>query len=102
VPIGHTGVTPGHHTAAVESLAIIEDSKSIHSGPTTLRMKCFSIFLFCAAAVCAADFTTGQAARLVIGQTPFPPQDSTPRDIFLGGAGGIAFPGDPLFVAASN
>src|ERR1019366_2129915 len=88
VPIGHTGVTPGHHTAAVESLAIIEDSRSIHSGPTTLRMKCFSIFLFCAAAVCAADFTTGQAARLVIGQTTFTSQHSNSSDT--------------LFVADSN
>ena len=102
VPIGHTGVTPGHHTAAVESLAIIEDSRSIHSGPTTLRMKCFSIFLFCAAAVCAADFTTGQAARLVIGQTTFTSQDSNSSDIILGGASGIAFAGDTLFVADSN
>jgi hypothetical protein len=29
VPIGHTGVTLRHHTAVAESLAIIEDSRSI-------------------------------------------------------------------------
>src|SRR5450759_4725335 len=102
VPIGHTGVTPGHHTAAGESLAIIEDSRSIRPGPTTLRMKCFSIFLLCAAAVCAADFTTGQAARLVIGQKTFTSQDSNSSDTILGGASGLAYAADTLFVADSN
>jgi hypothetical protein len=28
VPNAHTRVTPGHHTVALESLAIIEDSRS--------------------------------------------------------------------------
>src|SRR5450759_3154694 len=102
VPIGHTGVTPGHHTAATESLAIIEDSRSIRLGPTTLRMKCISIFLFGAAAVCAADFTTGQAARLVIGQTTFTSQDSNSSDTILGAASGLAFAADTLFVADAN
>ena len=65
-------------------------------------MKCISIFLFCAAAVCAADFTTGQAARLVIGQTTFTSQDSNSSDRILGAASGIAYAGDTLFVADSN
>ena len=65
-------------------------------------MKCISIFLFCAAAVCAADFTTGQAARLVIGQTTFTSQDSNSSDTILGAASGIAYAGDTLFVADSN
>ena len=65
-------------------------------------MKCISIFLFSAAAVCAADFTTGQAARLVIGQTTFTSQDSNSSDTILGGASGLAFAADTLFVADSN
>ena len=65
-------------------------------------MKCISIFLFGAAAVCAADFTTGQAARLVIGQTTFTSQDSNSSDIILGAASGIAYAADTLFVADSN
>jgi uncharacterized protein (TIGR03437 family) len=65
-------------------------------------MKCISIFLLSAAAVCAADFTTGQAARLVIGQTTFTSQDSNSSDTILGGASGLAFAADTLFVADSN
>ena len=65
-------------------------------------MKCISIFLFSAAAVCAADFTTGQAARLVIGQSTFTSQDSNSSDTILGGASGLAFAADTLFVADSN
>src|SRR6516225_5588034 len=67
-----------------------------------LRMKCISIFLFSAAAVCAADFTTGQAARLVIGQSTFTSQDSNSSDIILGAASGLAYAADTLFVADSN
>jgi uncharacterized protein (TIGR03437 family) len=65
-------------------------------------MKCISILLLGAAAVCAADFTTGQAARLVIGQTTFTSQDSNSSDIILGAASGIAYANDTLFVADSN
>src|ERR1035441_4815053 len=65
-------------------------------------MKGISIFLLCAAAVCAADFTTGQAARLVIGQRTFTSQDSNSSDTILGAASGIAYAGDTLFVADSN
>jgi uncharacterized protein (TIGR03437 family) len=65
-------------------------------------MKCISIILLGAAAVCAADFTTGQAARLVIGQPTFTTQDSNSSDIILGAASGIAYANDTLFVADSN
>jgi uncharacterized protein (TIGR03437 family) len=65
-------------------------------------MKYFSIFLFCAATVCAADFTTGQAARLVIGQTTFTSQDSNSSNLILGGMSGLAYAADTLFVADSN
>src|SRR5206468_12255401 len=69
---------------------------------TILRMKGISIILCFAASVCAADFTTGQAARLVIGQPTFTSQDSNSSDTILGAASGLAFAGDTLFVADSN
>ncbi len=65
-------------------------------------MKCISVFLFCAASIFAADFTTGQAARLVIGQQTFTSQDSNSSDSVLGGASGLAYAADTLFVADSN
>ena len=50
----------------------------------------------------AADFTTGQAARLVIGQQTFTSQDSNSSDSILGAASGLAYAADTLFVADSN
>ena len=64
-------------------------------------MKCISLLFLCAAAS-AADFTTGQAARLVIGQTTFTAQDSNSSDTILGAASGLAYAADTLFVADSN
>jgi uncharacterized protein (TIGR03437 family) len=64
-------------------------------------MKCI-IGLFLCAAGFAADFTTGQAARLVIGQVTFTAQDSNSSDTILGGASGLAYAADTLFVADSN
>src|SRR5215475_11509956 len=65
-------------------------------------MKCISVYFLCAASICAADFTTGQAARLVIGQQTFTSQDSNSSDSVLGGASGLAYAADTLFVADSN
>ena len=65
-------------------------------------MKCITLFLCCAAALSAADFTTGQAARLVIGQSTFTAQDSNSSDTILGGASGLAYAADTLFVADAN
>src|SRR5947209_12089268 len=65
-------------------------------------MKGISVFFLCAAAACAADFTTGQAARLVIGQRTFTDQDSNSSDTIVGGASGLAYAADTLFVADSN
>jgi uncharacterized protein (TIGR03437 family) len=67
-------------------------------------MKCISVLLACAAALSAQtpDFITGQAARLVIGQQNFTAQDPNSSDIVIGGASGLAFAGDTLFVADSN
>jgi uncharacterized protein (TIGR03437 family) len=65
-------------------------------------MKCLSVILLCAVAGSAADFTTGQAARLVIGQTTFTTQDANSSDTVLGAASGLAYAADTLFVADSN
>jgi uncharacterized protein (TIGR03437 family) len=66
-------------------------------------MKCISL-LFLSAALFAqsSDLTTGQAARLVIGQPTFTSQDPNSSDIVIGAASGIAFAADTLFVADSN
>ena len=47
-------------------------------------------------------FATGQAARLVIGQTTFTSQDPNSSDTILGAMTGIAYAGDTLFVADAN
>jgi uncharacterized protein (TIGR03437 family) len=56
------------------------------------------------AGVCLGQpqFVTGQAARLVIGQTSFTAQTSGASDTLLGAVGGLAFGADTLFVADSN
>src|SRR5690349_22118316 len=74
-------------------------------------MKCivsltFSLAL--AASVSAADFNTGQAARAVIGQPQFTRQVATTigspewTGTVLGGASGVAYANNMLFVADSN
>jgi hypothetical protein len=50
----------------------------------------------------AADFTNGQAARLVIGQTTFTSEDPNSSDTIVGGMSGLAYAADTLFVADSN
>jgi hypothetical protein len=66
-------------------------------------MKCISV-LFLSASLFAQTptFTTGQAARLVIGQTTFTSQDTNSSDTILGAASGLAYAADTLFVADSN
>jgi uncharacterized protein (TIGR03437 family) len=65
-------------------------------------MKYFSVIFLCVAAGSAADFTTGQAARLVIGQSTFTSQDANSSDTIIGAASGLAYAADTLFVADSN
>src|SRR5213593_788075 len=67
-------------------------------------MKWISVFFLCVAALFAqsVDFTTGQAARLVIGQTTFTSQDPNSSDTILGAVSGLAYGADTLFVADSN
>jgi hypothetical protein len=71
-----------------------------------------ALFSLCAGVSLAGDFMTGQAARLVIGQTTFTNQDPGPATCAvttgcasastLGGVGGIAFANNKLFVTDAN
>ena len=55
-----------------------------------------------AAARGAVDFVSGQAARAVIGQTTFTTADPDSTASVIGGANGIAYAANTLFVADSN
>jgi len=65
-------------------------------------MKCISVFLLSAAALFAQNFVTGQAARLVIGQSTFTSANTNSSDTIIGAASGLAYAADTLFVADSN
>lgn len=66
-------------------------------------MKSFSLLVFSTALACAADFTSGQAARMTIGQPTFTAQSTgTPSAFQLGAVGGIAYANDTLFVVDGN
>lgn len=65
-------------------------------------LKYCALFSLCAGVGLAGDFFTGQAARLVLGQTSFTSQISGASDTLLGGVGGLAFAANTLFVADSN
>jgi len=50
---------------------------------------------FCTSSLAlAAQFVTGQGARLVIGQRTFTAQSPESSDTVLGGAGGLAYAND--------
>jgi hypothetical protein len=65
-------------------------------------MKSITLVLLAAVAASAADFSTGQAARLVIGQQTFTQGDQGANQSLVGGVGGVAYAADMLFVADSN
>src|SRR5580704_16649537 len=65
-------------------------------------MKSISLVLLAAAAASAAQFSTGQAARLVIGQSTFTEGEQGAGQNLLGGVGGVAYANDMLFVADGN
>ena len=65
-------------------------------------MKLLLYLLVCAPVAGAADFTTGMAARLVIGQKNFTIQDQGADRDLLGGVSGVAYANNMLFVADSN
>src|SRR5215467_4624288 len=60
------------------------------------------VLLVAVAARAADEFTTGQAARLVIGQRTFTEQEPGARQDLLGGVSGLAYAADMLFVVDSN
>jgi len=64
--------------------------------------KTCALISLCAYVGLAADFVTGQGARLVIGQTTFTAQQPGASDTLLGGVGGVAFANGTLFVADAN
>ena len=64
--------------------------------------KCIPVIIFCSAALNAADFVNGQAARAVIGQVTFTAADPNSSNTVLGAANGIAYAANTLFVADSN
>jgi uncharacterized protein (TIGR03437 family) len=67
-------------------------------------MKCVFVIILTAAASFAAniDFSTGQAARLVIGQPYFDSESDSASNTILGAVGGLAYANNTLFVADSN
>jgi uncharacterized protein (TIGR03437 family) len=66
-------------------------------------MKHLSIFLLSSLVTFAADFLTGQAARITIGQQTFTSQDTgNPSATQLGAVGGVAYANNTLFVVDSN
>ena len=64
--------------------------------------KTCALISLCACVGLAADFATGQGARLVIGQGTFTAQQPGATDKLLGGVGGLAFANGTLFVADAN
>ena len=67
-----------------------------------MRLKWLSVFILAAGTVLAQNFVTGQAARLVIGQTTFDAADPNSTNLVIGAAAGVAYGGNTLFVADSN
>jgi uncharacterized protein (TIGR03437 family) len=65
-------------------------------------MKWICVLFPIAAACFANDFTTGQAARLVIGQNSFTAADPNSSNTIIGAASGVAYAADTLFVADAN
>jgi len=65
-------------------------------------MKGIFVFILGAATAFAADFVTGQAARLVIGQPTFTSADPNSTNSVIGAAGGVAYAGNTLFVVDDN
>ncbi len=65
-------------------------------------MRFLAVLALSAALASAADFMTGQAARLVIGQSTFTAQGYGASDVLLGGVGGVAYANDMLLVTDAN
>ena len=70
--------------------------------PSLSMLRYCAVISLCAGLACGADFFTGQAARLVIGQSTFTSQDSGASATLLGAVGGVAFANNTLVVADAN
>src|SRR6185312_6044636 len=64
--------------------------------------KTCALLSLCACVGLAADFVTGQGARLVIGQKTFTDQLPGASDTLLGGVGGLAYANGVLYAADSH
>jgi len=69
---------------------------------TNLCMKFSVLWLASVAISPSAEFFSGQAARMVIGQKSFTAQEPSTTAFSLGGVGGLAVANNMLFVADSN
>jgi hypothetical protein len=69
---------------------------------TNLHVKHLVLWLASAALAPSAEFYSGQAGRLLIGQKTFTAQDPAVTADTLGGVGGLAYANNMLFVADSN
>ncbi|MGH9627715.1 MAG: IPT/TIG domain-containing protein, partial [Bryobacteraceae bacterium] len=65
-------------------------------------MKYFALLLVPAGLCIAAEFRTGQAARLVLGQETFTQQSPESSQTVLGAVSGLAYANDTLFVVDAN
>ncbi|MBM3774042.1 MAG: hypothetical protein FJW37_02675 [Acidobacteria bacterium] len=65
-------------------------------------MKCTLVLFLAAWLAPGADFSTGQAARAIIGQTHFTRQQPGASATLVGGVSGLAYANDMLFVVDSN
>ena len=66
------------------------------------KMKVLAILTLTPCLAAGASFTTGQAARLVIGQRTFTQQEEGVSSTLLGAASGLAYANDMLVVVDSN
>ncbi len=64
--------------------------------------KTCALISLCACVGLAADFVTGQGARLVVGQKTFTDQQPGASATLLGAVGGVAYANGTLYVADSN
>src|SRR5688500_4685521 len=65
-------------------------------------MKFLAFLLASGTVLCAVQFMTGQAARVVIGQGTFTRQEPGASETLLGAVGGLAYFNDTLFVVDSS
>src|ERR1700689_4211969 len=65
-------------------------------------LKYCAVLSLCAGVGLSADYITGQAARLVIGQTTFTSQNFGVANTVFGSASGLAFANNTLFIADDN